>query len=233
MQPALPPKPTLNNRNIQTPQNDEIKLSAKNAQFNCQFENRTDLPFDIIPHDYVDKLFTEKYDNKIPKVPIPEYTSWLPTSKVKEFINSQELIDGYIESIYEEDFKKLIDKLNEVQKSHHNEALKLQTIYNEQFLPFTNETIEKNENAMKNLKNFDDLQIEMYDVLSGLSIKAIINRYKKLQSENESKCSDLVSTVLSKDLDDDDQLDQLLEDYMTERKEWHLNKICLEELKKM
>lgn len=222
MQPALPPKP---HQELQKPLPLERQLD--DLELNDDSTDRTDLPFKSIPPDFTLRLFTRRQGNSL-NVPLPSYFEYVSNSKIKELIHNEELLSGYLLSLYKEEFIDLKKELDTVIESQNCAALHLTSKYEEPDSGLLKKLEDLDTELKKynaKLDNFDHLQIEMYDTLSGLSRKSISKHFSDKAAQNEAKCSDLLNIgSANEDMLSGKELEQLLQEYTMQRYEWHRNK---------
>lgn len=228
MQPTLPPKPHQNQQ-----EQPSLETQLNGLMIDDNLSNRTDLPFKIISSDFTVRLFTQRDGNSL-NVPLPSYFEYITNAKLKELIQNEELLSGYLLSLYKEEFIDLKRELYAVIESQKQTALELTNSYQDSEDGLLNKAIALDSELKEydsKLKAFDHLQIEMYDTLNGLSSKSIAKHFSDRAATNEANCSELLNNAsVSEDKLSSKQLEQLLHDYTTQRYEWHKNKECVSKL---
>jgi hypothetical protein len=238
-QPVLPPKPTKSTtHNFQQPApSDRLTTNPILPGHQIPLKNEIKLPFITIAGDHTIQLFNELTNqplNTIPTVPVPQYVQWLPNSKIKELLNDDTLINGYVQRIYEDELKQINEKIVRIKESQHKAALELQQNYNCNGLVLKAEQTERlNTELHRQLKQFDHTQIEMYDALESLSPKTVAQHFNQLAKDSESQSAELINNALAEESLDSKQLKNLLDQYAIQRNEWHSNKISAEYLNRI
>lgn len=219
-QPPLPQLPTQQNQVEEQPQRQPYQPipfrappplpQAKNKAESIEY------PFTIIDSEYAETLFGRQID-------VPGYVEWLPSSKLREFVESRELQEGYIKKTYQKDFERIDNNLNEIRAEHKKTAAYLMTRYTELIDKFgvAEADLEK---YYKLLTEFEDQKIKMYDTFRHLTRQAVAERYKKRLLEIEKKTEELVECGEVENIKD------LLSEYMENRAKWHETKQIINDL---
>lgn len=238
MQPALPQKPLHSVQTNQRQPTVQRQLHSELSKLNIthtDHSNRTDLPFKIISPDHTLELFKTKHkDNLLLQVPLPSYFEYISNAKIKEFIDNDELVSGYVNMLYNEDFTEIKEELDIIIQSQHDTALDLKNKYTESkdgLLSKAKKLDKDLVNYHSRLNEFDHLQIEMYDSLSDLSRQNISKLFDKKVSETESLYSDILRDASEKEGKlDPVELEKLLDDYILLRHKWHNYKECISKI---
>lgn len=228
MQPILPPKPHQDQQEQPT-----LESQLNRLKIDDNLSDRTDLPFKIIPSDFTTQLFTQKDGNSL-NVPLPSYFEYITNAKIKELIYNEELLSGYLLTLYKEEFIGLKRELNAVIEGQQKAALELKNKYIDCDDGLLDKALALDTHLKEydsKLKTFDHLQIEMYETLNGLSSKSIAKHFSDKAATNEANCSELLDNASSTEVElSSKQLEQLLQSYTTQRYEWHKNKECVPKL---
>lgn len=241
MQPELPPKPQSNQigliqgppsyactTHVVHPLETKLdKLAIDDADVDTK---RTDLPFKVVSSDLALELFTKKDGDSL-NVPIPPYFEYLPNSKIKEFINNEELLCGYLDSLYKEEFRNIKEELDSIIESQVEYAKHLKDKYTNDDYGIVLKTQKLTTdlgNYHRKLKDFDTLQIEMYDNINSVSKPGISEFYHRKIAENEAASAEILKTASEKDGTlETEELNQILSDYINQRHLWHRYKECV------
>ncbi|TID14481.1 hypothetical protein CANINC_004769 [Pichia inconspicua] len=175
-----------------------------------------DYPFTIIDSEYAVKLFGRQIE-------IPGYVEWISNSKLREFVDSKVLQEGYIKKTYQQDIERIENELQKIRIEHRKAAEDMLTQYTE--LAEKLNVAEGNlTDYYKLLSQFEEQKIQMYDSFRYLTRQAVAERYKKRLLEIEKKTEELV------DCDNVDNLEKLLSEYKDNRFKWHETKCIINDL---
>lgn len=226
MPPYIPPKPQ------QQQQQMHLQLQLNNLSLRNTIKP-ADLPFPIITSDHAIQLFIKKKESSL-DVPLPSYFEFISNSKIKEFLNNEILLFGYINSLYKDEFSEIKNDVDSIIKSQQEVAINLKQKYTNKSNGLLSKVAESDKELELyhcKLKNFDHLQIEMYDSLSDLSTESITNFFNKKVSENEKECGDILKNASEREgILTTQELEKALNDYITKRHEWHEFKECVSKL---
>lgn len=228
MLPQLPPKPET----LSPLPAEKQGISADHCEIITNIP--PDLPFPTLHPEYATDFFKNKYGGALPSVPMPDYIEWLPNPKIKEFLNNQRLLDGYIREIYRPEFKEIEEHINQIGVQQKEAAAKILEKYIE---PETGILAVLRENESKiceyhdKLKEFDQAQIEMYESLQELSKSGILEIYQKRIHDNERECQNILKKIDKDEKLTDSQLQELLSEYGHIREKWHLNNLYVSSIR--
>lgn len=210
----LPPLPKLPIQK-QQPQQSLPRSPPPIPQFHGD-ANSTEYPFTIIESDHALKYFNKSIE-------LPTYLEWIPTSKLREFVQSNKLQEGYIKKTYTEQFNEISKSLDLIQNEHKKYAKGLISEYQEllQKIAITGEKLGE---YYKLGSDFEEQKIEMYDAFRNLTREAVAERYKKQLKEIEVKAAELLAQ------DEVDNIDSLIKEYKQNRMEWHSIKHIIQDL---
>lgn len=155
--------------------------------------------------------------------PLPKQLESLPTKTFEEFVNNEELIQGYIHQL--EAYKL---KLKELQERASQASSLLQSEINDTLIPQYQDVSNKINQRIKTLtqlhNEFLNLETIQYQTMSSTFNEELLkHKFRKLIERNDEESRDLVKNINSSEVTDE-QLVDTLELFKQSRKTYHSKK---------
>lgn len=207
MQPILPPKPSIPSQSTTLTPTD-----------------------DTIIDETLLNIFKSKHNGTIPQIPLPDFLQWVSNSKIKEFLKDKELQKGYLEILYEEEFKTINAKRLELVELERQRLMGLLNDINGN-INNVNELINKFNEYNKRVGELNDYQLDVFTKLNELSKLSLINKFNEQLLLIENQCTKLINDKINSNGKlSDDELVEFIETYTKLREKWHIIKEIIVQL---
>lgn len=207
MQPELPPKPLSNSIITKKP-------AISTPSTSSSFHN--------LPATYILDRFYELSNTTPSTFPYPKYLQSLPNDLRNEFVKSDQLLLGYLNTEFPDIMCVINNEVKEFMKSQCKLAQELKTKLDE-LENNMKPTIERIKEYNEKLHHFQNLQLQLFESLDSISSKSLAQKYSQLVKENQLKCFSLINSIDNKILAAE-ELDDFLEKYTQESYQKYMNK---------